>query len=485
MSDVKADDTRLIESPDEVFDLYSGSGDNAMTGIEVELAFFDPKSPDLRPMTIPQNKVIKNATNAQCGGDFVRNEPTSDMLEIGSNPGKPNDLKSIIEDTNRKIACLTQKAAGIGLKRSYFQDLPNQTASNLLKNVMDVPRYQAFFAPPREDMRNVAAYFSVCKSNQVSVSHHGPDHLLANIRRLYYLAPFLFMITDNGSGFDEGKTHKTPHYYHAGMHHRASLGTRGGCPDYVFTAQTGEDYIRAHIDAVMNNPLFVYYNENGDLVRLPSGTWESFNSLREKGLNTATNYYFSQSILWPDVKIAALKDASENVTGHRYEARMIGVGIHQHASAQLIIAALAFNEEFAQKTDKLLKKYGFNPKKPEKTQENVKNAYKNALNHAGNFLNIPYGTQSMQDFAKEFAKILEAAYTDKNLQTALQPVLHICRTGLTDAKTNRMLFPNLEDAMAFQRNYDPEIFENTNLSAAQAFNISKNNKNPIHQSALI
>ncbi|MGH1398596.1 MAG: hypothetical protein ACRBCT_05215 [Alphaproteobacteria bacterium] len=478
MSDVNANDTRLIESCDEVSALYQGAGNNTMTGIEVELAFFDPASPDLTPMTIPQNETIKNATNAQCGGDFARNEPTSEMLEIGSIAAKPNELDTIITDTNRKIACLTQKAADIGLKRSFFQDLPDQTAQDLLKNVVDIPRYQAFFAPPRKDMMDVAAYFSVCKSNQISVSHRDPDHLLSNIRRLYYLAPFLFMIMDNGSGFNEAEAFSG----HAGMHHRAALGTRGGCPDYVFTAQSGEEYIRAHINAVMNNPLFVYYDENGDLIRLPAGEWQSFNNLREKGLNTATNYYFAQTILWPDVKIAALKDEAENVTGHRFEARMIGVGMHQHISALLIIAGLAFNEEFAHATDTLLKSYGFDPQTPENTKANLTKAYKAAREHSGQFLNIPYGTGNMQNFAKSFANILEAAYNDSPHETALSPILHICRTGLTDAKINRIMFPTLTDAKNFQRTFDPEILQNTNLCTAQLF---EDNTQKTNQSACI
>ena len=227
MSDVNANDLRKINSIDDVIHTYEGSGDDAMTGIEVELAFFDPATPELTPMTIPQNKVVKNATNTECSGEFARNEPTSEMLEIGSAPGKPDDLKAIIEDTDKKIACLTQKAADIGLKRSYFQDLPNITAQQLLQNVVPVERYQAFFAPPRSDMTDIAAYFSVCKSNQVSVSYTDTAHLLANIRRLYALSPVIFMLTDNGSGYDEGQAFSG----HAGMKHRAALKTRGNCPD--------------------------------------------------------------------------------------------------------------------------------------------------------------------------------------------------------------------------------------------------------------
>ena len=416
-------------------------------------------------MTISQNKVVKNATNAQCGADYVRNEPTSEMLEVGSIAGGPDDIKTIMDDTQQKILCLSEKAENIGLKRSYFQHLPDQSAAALLQNVMDVERYQAFFAPPRDDMTAIAAYFSVCKSNQVSVSYRDTDHMLKNIRRLYTLAPFLFMITDNAAPFNEAKPFKG----NAGMHHRNALANRGGVPPYLFTAQTGDEYIQNHIDHVMNNPLFVYYDENGKLTRLPSGSWLTFNQLREKGLNTATNYFFSESILWPDVKVAALKNEGGEVINHRYEARMIGVGIHQHQTALLVIAALAFNDAFAETIDALLNETGFDQLSPESLKTPLDNAYAAARNHNGQFLNIPYGNATMHDFAKKFASALEATSFLQSFESEIAPLIEICNTGCTDSKVNALLFNTLDKAKDFQRSYDPAIFENPNQNARMVF----------------
>ena len=465
MSEVNAEDLRPIENAEDVIGLYQGAGSNAMTGVEVELAYFDPQTPGLTPMTIPQNKVVKNATNNKCGADYARNEPTSEMLEIGSFPGGPDDLDKIMADTQEKIECLTRQAADIGLKRSYFQHLPDKTAADLLKNLMPVDRYQAFFGPPREDMKKVAAYFSVCKSNQISVSYRDHDHMLENVRRLYTLAPLFYMIFDNNAPFNEG----TPSKGHIGMHHRTSLGSRGGIPPYVFTAKTGADYIANHIDHVMNNPLFVYYDESGQLIRLPSGTWTSFNELREKGLNTATNYFFSQSILWPDVKIAALKNEKDQVVNHRYEARMIGVGIHQHQTALLATAALAFDADFAESIDALLARHGLDQEEPQALKTPLENAYKNALNHNGQFLDIEYGAGTMLEFARSYADLLEQSPLIQKHEDEIAPLLQICRSGCTDSKVNALLFGTLKEATDFQRQYDPKIFLNPNQSAHMAF----------------
>ncbi len=465
MSEVNARDLRIINGAKDILQTYHGVGAQAKAGIEIELCFFDPKSANLAPMNVAQNHALRKAANEALGTEFARNEPTADMLEIGTIAAGPKELAHILADAQDKISVLVAEAQRAGLKRSYFQELPEKTDKDLLAGLMDIPRYKAFFGPPRADMVGVAAYFSVCKSNQVSVSYRDPDHMLSDVRRLYSLAPFLFMLSDNSCGFDMGQSFAG----HSAMHHRASLGARGGVPPYVFTAQSGEEYVAEHIKHVMNNPLFVYYNEMGELVRLPSGTWTSFHELKERGLNTATNYYFSESILWPDVKIAALKNAAGEVKGHRYEARMFGVGAHQHQSALLIVAGLAFNAEFAAKTDALLAKFGFSGQDLDGALRHVEQAYKAALHHNGAFFDIAYGSGQLIDFSRKFAGLLEEAYAGSTLEQALAPALYICRTGCSDAKVNRVLFDTLDKVKDHQRAYDPMILNNPNSCAAMIF----------------
>jgi len=110
MSDVNANDTRRINDIDDVIHTYKGAGEDSMTGIEVELAYFDPDTPDLSPMNIEQNAMAKERTNTECCGDFARNEPTSEMLEIGSDPGRPEHIKEIIEEQNRRPAFTKRRA---------------------------------------------------------------------------------------------------------------------------------------------------------------------------------------------------------------------------------------------------------------------------------------------------------------------------------------------------------------------------------------
>ncbi|HBR69321.1 MAG TPA: hypothetical protein DEA55_08110 [Rhodospirillaceae bacterium] len=463
MSEVNASDRRVIESENDVFDLYLGSGANMKVGLETEISFFDPVT--LKPMSLAQNKLLKNAAQARHSGVWVHTEPTADILEAISIPGKAHERKNILHDINEKTKILNGKATELGLKRSYFQELPDRTGKELLEHIVDNERYQIMYWPYREDMTDIVVYFAVCKSNQISVSYKNPDHLLRNMRRLYFLAPFLFMLTDNTSGFDQGRAFAG----HSGMMHRASLKDRGGVLPYVFTARNGEDFIRKHIDAVMNNKLFMYYDGQGKLTRVPSGTWESFNALRERGLNTANNYFLAQSVLWPDVKIAALKDASGTVNGHRFEARMFGVGIHQHQTALLITSELAFNDGFAADVDALLSEYGFDANDLPSAQKTLENSYRAAREHNGKFFDITYGSGSMADFAKAFADLVENAFIGKDFDEELEPLLSICRSGCTDGKVNRILFPTFEETMRHQKNFDPAIFDDPNTCAHMVF----------------
>lgn len=469
MSEVNASDFRPVDSADDILDLYQGVGNQGKSGLEVEFPFFSVNEAGLPAMSLSQNKVLKHAAMNALEGDWLHNEPTSDLLEVASIAMPFKGWKTVLDDTQNKIRVLTEKAEDLGLKRSYFQEFPDKPADELLSRIVDVERYKIMYAPYRADMYECVRYFAVCKSTQVSVGPRSPDHMLENVRRLYSLTPFLFLLTENSSGFMEGKAIKG----HQGMFLRRNglRENRGGVPPYVFTAQNGEEFTRAHIHHAMNNPLFMYYNEKGLLTGVPSGDWSvTFESLREKGLNTASNFFLAQSIMWPDVKIAALKDDAGEVYAHRYEARMFGVGNHQPQTAHLITSALAFDEEFASTTDELLKNFGLDQKDNlNKTYQGIKAAYLAAENNDGAFFDIPYGTGRMLDFTKNFAQLLENLAERHDMQDELLPAITICRTGCTDSKVNRCLFQNYDEVMNFQKNYDPHIFEDPNLSASMIF----------------
>ena len=146
---------------------------------------------------------------------------------------------------------------------------------------------------------------------------------------------------------------------------------------------------------------------------------------------------------------------------------MFGVGIHQHQTAFLIVTALAFHDDFAAKVDLLLAEYGFSD--AQGSYDLLQRSYAHARAHDGEFFDIPYGTGIMADFARNFADVVEEMAADINMIEEIKPLLTICRSGCTDGKVNRIVFPTLEEIIAFQKTYSPEIFDNPNVCARTVF----------------
>ena len=140
MSDVNSKDLTRINEASDVYHLYKGQGDKAKSGIEIELAFYAPETLDLDVMTKSQNEALKSCARDALPdeGDWVHNEPTSELLEIVGKPFDFAHMQDALEDINTKLGILSRQAEALGLKRSYFQELPERSANDLLTRIMDV-----------------------------------------------------------------------------------------------------------------------------------------------------------------------------------------------------------------------------------------------------------------------------------------------------------------------------------------------------------
>lgn len=452
--------TRKISSIDDVWHLYQGVGQGqGKMGTEIELAFFDAQS--LAFMTKTQKKELIKAAAAK--GADLNEEPFCDGLEVCSIADSFENIQNILDDTHRKIVLTVDLAAEAGLKRSFFEQSPQVKTNDLLNNIIDNPRYQAFFVPVRADIDAIARYFVSSKSVQASVSYETPDHLLENIRALNYLAPFLFMLTANNAPYLNNDPEKIN--YLAGMNYRHALGHLGGVPDYIFSAKDGEDLLRQHIETVLSTRVFSIFDHDGKQVKTPENQWKSLRDLESEGLNTEQNYFQVQSMLWRDIAIKPFKDAQGQLSQHRYEARMFGVGMHQHVTASIITGGLAFNSEYHRAVTDLLGKFGFLASQPETTKERLSDAYKNARIHNNKFFDVAYGTGTMRSFAKEFGQITQSLLTDRYLQDSMAPMLYICETGNSDAKAHHDYLCNLEMVKDQQRAHDNQDINNPALTA--------------------
>lgn len=442
-------DTRRISKIEDVIALYEGVGTGqGKMGTEIELAFYDAQTLAFMSKAQKQELIGK----AREKGVNLNEEPFCDGVEVCSIADTYQNLPHILDDTDQKIKTTVATAAEMGLKRSFFEQSPQVKTEDLLQNIIDNPRYQAFFVPVRKDIEQIARYFVSSKSVQTSVSYETLDHLHRNLRLLNYLAPFLFMLTANNAPFLNNNEERVT--YLTGMNYRHALGHLGGVPDYIFTAQSGAELIENHIEAVFNAPVFSIFDHDGKQIKTPEGQWKSLRDLEAEGLNTLQNYFQVQSMLWRDVAIKPFKDEQGELTKHRIEARMFGVGMHQHSTASLITGALAFNENYHHAITELLERYGFSAAKPAETKELLHASYKNARLHNNAYFDVGYGTGTMANFAKELGKITEAHITDKALQDRLLPLLFICETGLCDTKAHYQHLCTLDMVKGMQRHHD-------------------------------
>ncbi len=451
---------RLIRTVDDIRPAYAPAGmGQGKIGIESELSFFEASTGRFMGPVAHSALVQKAAAE----GLDLHLEPFCDGVEVSSIARPFTDIFSVIDDISRKTAHVVRLATAQGLKRSFFEHAPQTSTDDLLKNITDVERFQVFFAPPRADMIGIARYFTGSKSLQVSVSYESADHLLRNMRRLSFLTPFLFLLCENTCRFRENSPQALT--VHAGMDYRTALGPLGGIPDYVFTAQTGAEMIEQHIESVFDAPLFTHFDRTGAQIRLPERKWTTFRKLTADGLNTEKNYYLAQSILWRDIAIRPIRDEQTGaVTGHRYETRMFGNGMHQHQTATMLVGGLAFLPAYAADVDALLKEFGFDMDRPAESRALLKKSYESALHRDKKFFDISYGTGVMADFARRFGEITAHAYAAvEGALPRLPPLLHICQTGRSDSFVNAALFSSLPEILCFQKEYDAKLMENPAL----------------------
>ena len=466
MATLGGNNTRKITSVDDVLHLYGGVGrGNGKFGTEIEIAFYDAQT--LAFMNKEQN--IALVEKAAAKGISLNYEPFCDGLEVASTAGTHDDILAVIEDTNLKTEKTVEIAETLGLKRSFFEQSPQVRTYDLLNNIIDNERYQAFFVPVRKDIEAIARYFVSSKSTQASVSYETPDHLLDNVRTLYFLTPFLFMLSANNAPFMNDSA--IPVKYLAGMNYRASLGHLGGVPDYVFTAENGEDFIKSHIEDVLTTRVFSIFDHDGKQIKLPENQWKSLRDLESEGLNTEQNYVQVQSMMWRDVAIKPFRDERGGLSQHRYEARMFGAGMHQHATAAFIVSGLAFNPDYMADVQALLREFGFKAGTPVETKARLLASYTSARQHDNKFFGVPYGSGIMRDFAREFGQITTRAYQNASdgLKQYLAPLSYICETGMCDTRAHAEHLCNLEMVKNLQLSHNNRCINNARYCAGMYY----------------
>jgi hypothetical protein len=276
--------------------------------------------------------------------------------------------------------------------------------------------------------------------------------------------PVLLMLMENRPPFIAGEKEDR----HLGLLARQTLGERGLVPDIFFESRDAEDFVNRLYTRILNRPMFTWLEgETYHSVNDSQQTPPSFEDLKARGLNTVSNALQALSMDWPFQKLAKIRSATGDIIGERLETRDIDPGNHQPFTAALAVLLPAMNPECAQEIDALLAAYGFDVANPAQSREAFNKAVSAAINRGDRFLDIPYGVSTMAAFAKEYGRILQRHARSAGVEDYLDPLIHICETGRTDAKVLAERLKSYDDVLSFQKHYNPDIFRNPKFCMAQ------------------
>ena len=478
MTVVRNKNTQAVTA-EKIFERYTGFGgditDMKMGG-EVERVYYRADDPhqmmdwddQIKFLDALPNYTIDDPKNPGAKKSVtVTEETVSQVLEEQTSAYKWGDMAQLLQEERDKAAVMQEIAHNLGLRQSPFTANPLVTHDQCWENP-NVGRWE------RTDMlveqfhkhmsHDALSYTFLTSPVHCSVSYTNPEHLWGMARRMYYLTPFMYLAGDNGSGFIERG--EKPLNHHFTMRTNQALEDRGGVPEFFFRCMNGEDFIRGHIEAVMNNPMFIYFDESGETVKAEGDDLPTFRDLEALGLNTQSNFDLAESMLWPDGKICNIRDDNDVPVGKRFEIRMWDTGPHQFQSMMLTCMATLMDPQGAAETDALLEDYGFG-EVPFYSRDLLEEAYQNALYHNGHYMDIPFGKKredgsqpTMLDFAGELYPIIERSVlrTDPELLPKLEPLKHICETGWTDTKVIQNLYGDLKGVEFFMKNAPDDIY---------------------------
>ncbi len=458
-----------VETLEELRHYYRGAqGSEVKLGAEVEYAIARQDN-----LGVPSWQQTQDLYHGLQSKNLLTGfEPPTSAIEVATHPYSKKNILQVFEAIDKGAQSLFELTKDNDLVLSPFGQWPHILAEDI--QIVDTPRYQSFFAPPRDDMLDVARFFSQCMNIQVSIGYKNPDHLLKIVRMATVLEPVIFATLDSSCGYDQGKVIR----HVQNIAQKNKMGVNTGVPDFYYTAKTGAEFVDAHINFSMNNKhMFTAFNYEGTIERLPRHQYFCFNDLETMGLGpqNLTNYLQGQSQSWRRVcNIATILDGDGKLANHRAELCASQNGLlHQRSSALLFAYLIGFDPEFYEDVQRTLLEFGIDLNDLQASKALLEANFDAACFHDNRYHEVAFGTRTMGEFVKILADHIEAGV---NRCDGLAPrgdaLLHIMRSGRPDWLVYREKMPDLGDCMQYlkgfnQRVNDDERFMGSNNCADQ------------------
>lgn len=464
MTDVQKTKLKKISTAADALPLYAPppASFTGRIGVEVEMPVIrqgatKPVIPTAPEMAVLQEKLKKQGFDAQL-------EP-SGVIEYAGAPFMVEDAAKLIAAMKKDVAVFEAEITAAGLTRSPFSIVPTTTKEEALGNMASRERLQASLKAMQEIFdENTLRLPMLTSSVQASFSPESADQMFRMMYRAYALSPLLMAATNSFSGFVVNEDKKVDYIPRAQYY--LGYGDAGGVSPAFLKSENGADLIRNHIEAVFDAPMHFAYREDGSIIGATACNRITYRDLVGQGLGTQSNYELAETFLYNDVKIANLRDENGQVVGKRIEVRGADSGCDQPVMAVLMMAALIPDGKAADAFDALLKDYGFTGN-PKNDAALFIASRKSAVENGGKFMDVPFGTGTMRDFAVDVAGILVNAWDGKVPAKDMERLMDVLMTGETDAKIFSRKFATIKDAAAYMLPANANAPRNTPSTAAR------------------
>jgi len=438
MTDVRNDNTTLINSIDEVIPLYKGNGlplDKQTIGFETEIGVYK-KGPDGNPVGASTQDTSALLQYLKSLGHDAQLEMAS-AVEYASQPFRVTEVPRLVDQIKKAWQDYTGAIAAKGFKVNDASFFPFATLKSAEGNLVDRDRARGLVKGMK--LHKAVEFLKVtllATSTQISLSYKDPTDLHDLLTTGYALQAPLFALFGNYPAFIEGSDKRVDYNPRAAFYE--AFGEVGSIPKTLLEAKGGDDFIRRHAQQVFENPLLYYYDSAGTIV------WPekpiTFAQLKKLGLNTRSNYDLSETFLYPDIKVCNIRDEEGRAVAKRIEIRGFDAGELGAKASAPFIHALLRDPEASLQVKALLAEYGLTPDQ-EGWQERIVSARHKAAYHDGKYLDVTFGIRpdgkpgNLKAFSRELADILQL-YAQRNpaLKESLQPLIDIARSGVSQAE---------------------------------------------------
>lgn len=448
---------RPVYTPEETLPEFLGHNDDPRFGLEVETHFVDQELNGATPASFYK---LQAALDGKAG---ISLEAASTMFEVKNNvPKSPEngddslasaeliDALRVIED---EIIAMDHVIAPHSiLPWSNFADLAK---THIHKGENPRPSSFTNFFMQHNPAR--ARNFITVAGQQSSLTHRTPLDNLIYFNRMAHLAPVLTAIMSTVPPYgvlDNGEF--------AAVRTNLSLSRRlqtGGGAQNAFpaldqvnalNAAEAQDFMTRWNDHVWNTPIFSYYDpdDTDEFTRLrhftPSGTTIAFRDLPER-LKTRENFNMASSIQYGLITMSHIPAGDTTSDRRRVEVRFFDTGTaNQIRTVASLSHAVAFHDDFAERTDRFIARAGFDPHHPAQSLPLLTRQMNQAASTILTTLDqLPYGTRSVAEAAKEFGEtVLQPMLQD---YPDLAALLHQCRKGTSPALEFRTAVHNADD----------------------------------------